>query len=402
MEGALPTVGIIRPYQQATGQRRLLADLKSTLSDAKFQELRVVVAYAKSGPLHRLRTHFDAWRKAGGKSYAIIGIDQQGTSQEALELALALFDEVYVTREKGITFHPKAYIFEGKKLARFFVGSSNLTVGGTETNFEASLIVDLDIAQEKNLYSELRAVWDELLPSACPATQALTQGILNQLVADGHVLAETALAKQQAKGKATSAPVTKSGLQLQPPTPLPPNAKKAAQPKAPGGAPNPAGAQAQTMGAASGFAIQIKPHANGEIFLSVGAALQNPAFFDFPFNGWTVPKTVGGKPYPQRLPDPKVNIQVYGAGRALLLNEAGYDLNTVFYERNREIRITASQLVPVVPDYSVMIMRRGASPNIDYDIEIHRPDSPDYARWVAACNQQMPSGGKVPRKYGWF
>lgn len=279
----MPTVGIIRPYQQATGQRRLLADLKSALSDTNFQELRVVVAYAKSGPLHRLRAHFDAWRKAGGKSYAIIGIDQQGTSQEALEPALALFDRVYVTRERGVTFHPKAYIFEGKKLARFFVGSSNLTVGGTETNFEASLIVDLDIDQEKHLYSDLRAIWDELLPSACPATQALTQGILNQLVADGHVLAETALAKQQAKGRTTSAPITKSGLQLRPPTPLPANAKKAAQPKTPpGGAPNPAGVQAQAMGAASGFAIQIKPHANGEIFLSVSAALQNPAFFDLP------------------------------------------------------------------------------------------------------------------------
>lgn len=397
----MPTLGVIRPYQQVTGQKRLLADLKSSLSDAKFQELRVVVAYAKSGPLHRLETHFEAWRKAGGKSYAIIGIDQQGTSKEALELALALFDEVYVTREKGITFHPKAYIFEGITFARFFVGSSNLTVGGTETNFEASLVVDLDIAQEKNLYSDLRAIWDELLPNMCPATQALTQGVINQLVADGHVLAETALVKLRAKGRAAAAPVTKSGLKLQPPTPLPPKAKTAPKPNAPGAAAAAAGTQT-TTGAAAGFAIQIKPHANGEIFLSVSAALQNPAFFDFPFNGWTVPKTAGGNPYPQRLPDPKVNIQVYGAGRALILNEVGYDLNTVFYEKNREIRVTASQLVPIVPEYSVMIMRPGADQNIDYDIEIHRPDSPDYALWVAACNQQMPSGGKVARKYGWF
>ena len=84
----------------------------------------------------------------------------------------------------------------------------------------------------------------------------------------------------------------------------------------------------------------------------------------------------------------------------LALNK--YPLNTVYYATKSEIRITASPLVGMVPDYSVMIMTIGDEPGVDYDITIHRPDSPDYAAWLSACNQSMPGGGQAPRKFGWF
>ena len=79
-----------------------------------------------------------------------------------------------------------------------------------------------------------------------------------------------------------------------------------------------------------------------------------------------------------------------------------YPLNTVYYERNREVRITASPLVEVVPEYSIMIMEPSSVPEISYEITIYTPDSPHYARWEEVCNQRMPSGGKRPRRYGWF
>jgi hypothetical protein len=153
---------------------------------------------------------------------------------------------------------------------------------------------------------------------------------------------------------------------------------------------------------ASGFAIQIKPHHNGEIFLSVSAALQNPAFFRWPFTGATTPKKPGNPSYPQLDPDPVVNIVVYGAPTTPLLTLSMYHLNTVYYEAKSEIRITAAPLVAVVPEYSVMIMQTSNTPGIDYDITIHTPASPDYNAWVTACNQTMPSGGSTPRRYGWF
>jgi len=150
------------------------------------------------------------------------------------------------------------------------------------------------------------------------------------------------------------------------------------------------------------FAIQIKPHHNGEIFLSVTAAMQNPAFFDWPFTGSTTPKKPGNPSYPQRVPDPVANIAVYGTGLFPTLTLNHYPLNTVYYEKKREIRITAAPLVPIVPEYSVMIMELSSITGVDYEITIHRPDSPDHGIWLARCNQRMPGGGRTPRRFGWF
>jgi hypothetical protein len=177
---------------------------------------------------------------------------------------------------------------------------------------------------------------------------------------------------------------------------------KAARKSTQAAAAAPGAAAASASPPTRGFAIQIKPHDNGEIFLSVTAALQNPSFFGWPFSGRTTPKRASNPSYPQRTPDPVVNITVYGAGQQPVLALTGYNLNTVYYERKSEIRITASPLIGIVPDYSVMIMELSDTPDVAYEITIHRPDSPDYVSWVAACNQTMPSGGSAPRHYGWF
>lgn len=397
----MPKIEILKPFDAAVGNRRLLDELKSDLDSADFNDFRLIVAYAKAGPLHRLKARLEKWRADGKSCRAIFGIDQQGTSKEALDLALALCDEVYVTQERGITFHPKAYIFSGTDRVRAFLGSNNLTVGGTETNFEAAVVVDAAIPGDNTVKTELDDMWDQLLPAQCVATRSLDQALLDQLVAAGDVLDETALRKSQRKAaKANKSSKPKAGLKLKPPSPLPKSAKPAPAPTSSSQSASAVGTPSTVS--AGGLAIQIKPHKNGEIFLSKLAVDQNPTFFGFPFTGMTTPKTAGGTPYPQRIPDPVVNIQVYGAGRALLLNLSAYDLNTVYYTKNSEIRVTASPLVGVVPDYSVMVMTPSQIVGVDYEMEVHTPQSPDYSAWVAACNQQMPGGGQAPRKFGWF
>lgn len=397
----MPKIEILKPVDAAIGKRRLLDELKMDLRADDLTDFRWLVAYAKAGPLQRLKSSLQSWRAKGRTLRAIFGIDQQGTSREALELALALCDEVYVTQERGITFHPKAYIFTGTSKARLYLGSNNLTVGGTETNFEAAILIEASLPADNAVLAEINELWNQLLPTQCVATRKLNQALLNKLVADGDVVDEATIRRTQKKAtKAKKAATAKTGLKLKPPSPLPAGTKTAQQ-----AAPAPqavTAASATPAAQAVGLAIQIKPHHNGEIFLSKLAVNQNPAFFEFPFNGMTVPKNAGGTPYPQRLPDPVVNIQVYGAGEALLLKSDAYPLNTVFYAPKAEIRVTASMLVPVVPEYSVLVMTPGETTGIDYEMTIFTPDSPDYAAWVAACNQQMPGGGKTPRKFGWF
>lgn len=399
---------LISPLDQPTGRRRLLADLIDCVQDKRFSHFRLIVAYAKSGPLLRMRSVIEARRAKGLKIEAIFGLDQQGTSAQALSFALLHFDNVYVTRETNLTFHPKMYAFDGLEDARLFVGSNNLTVGGTETNFETALAVDMKLPNDADTFRLFTDCWTDLLPGRCVATKRLTASLLSDYVRDGTVLDETAMRRAGRAGLGSSIPkVPRSGLKTQPASPLP--ARKPVKPSTLSTTPASSKSTASVApvvvidpNVAQGLAIQIKPHHNGEIFLSVTAALQNPAFFKWPFSGLTIPKKPTNPAYPQLTPDPRVNITVYGAKLAPLLVLSDYALNTIYYSKKSEIRITASPLVGVAPDYSVMIVQQSDAPGMDYEITIHTPASPDFASWLAACNQQMPGGGAAPRKFGWF
>src|SRR5205085_2252108 len=82
--------------------------------------------------------------------------------------------------------------------------------------------------------------------------------------------------------------------------------------------------------------IQIVPHHNGEVFLSKIAVNQNPGFFGFPFRGITTPKIARNPSYPQRVPDPVVNITVYDAAGNVTLTRTAFELNTVYYSTKSE------------------------------------------------------------------
>ena len=404
----MPQVSFIGPLDQPLGSRRLLSELRVCLTSGLFTSFRIIVAYAKSGPLLRLRTELTSFKGGGGVIEAILGIDQQGTSREAVQLSLSLMDSVYVTSEPGITFHPKIYIFEGPHEARCIIGSNNLTVGGTETNFETAMILDLSLPGDQAQLQQVQQLWSQLLPAACPATSIVDQAALAALVASGDLPDEVIISRKTAAASNRVGPRRpKSGLAVKPASALPKAALALPQQQANAGVavilPVAPAAQINVVVApAQRFAIQIKPHGNGEIFLSVTAALQNPAFFKWPFSGATTPKKVGNPSYPQLDPDPIVDIDVFAAGNIPVLSLKDYELNTVYYATNSEIRVTASPLVGIVPDYSVMVMEPNPRPGIDYQITIYTPASSAYVAWEAACNQQMPGGGKQPRKFGWF
>lgn len=414
----MPNISFIGPTDQPTDNRRLLAELRACLRSGDFVLFRLVVAYAKSGPLIRLEDDLKAFRAAGGQIRSVVGIDQQGTSRQAIELAMTLMDDVYVTCEAGITFHPKIYVFEGPGRAVCFIGSNNLTVGGTETNFETAMVLDLALPAEQAQLQSVNALWDQLMPAACPATNLVDQAAFGAMVARGDLPDEMTMARRSRQGGGAGTGAgggkKKSGLAVKPPSPLPKKALVQSTGNAAAAPPQPIAAAAAvapppqpalvhvSSAPAQRFAIQIKPKPNGEIFLSVTAALQNPAFFKWPFNGATTPKIPTNPSYPQLDPDPLVDIDVYGAAQTPILSRQAYALNTVYYARNSEIRVTASPLVGVVPPYSVMVWEPDPRAGIDYGIEIFTPASPHYAAWEAACNQQMPGGGHAPRKFGWF
>ena len=327
-----------------------------------------------------------------------VGVSMQRTSVEGLESLLECLDgrgEVWVFHNaNGRTFHPKMYVFANDRSAEVIIGSGNLTQGGLFDNYEASISLTLNLADavDRSLLTRVDATLDSYADRVSGTAVLLSRETLQRLRSERYVLPEREM-RHPERRPPTVAPEHGIPLFRHVAVPPPPPTIPVI---VPGGPPPP------HVDTHRGLAIQIKPHRNGEIFLSVMASQQDPAFFGLPFTGRTTPKKASNKSYPQRSPDPIVNITVYGAQPIPDLDHNRYALNTVYYERNHEIRITASRLVGGVPDYSIMILLRSDATGVDYEISIHRPDSPHYETWLARCDQRMPSGGRIPRRFGWL
>jgi hypothetical protein len=406
----MPGISYIHPLDQPLGQRRLLSELRNALQSQHFDALYLAVAAVSLGPLLRLDKELKEWKSKGKRIEAVFGVDIGATTFEALSYSLHLFDAVYLSRISGIKFHPKIYMFKGPGKALVFFGSHNLTVPGTETNFEASVVVDYTLPGEAAQFGQAFKGWTDLL--AQQATQTvipLTSATLAEFKAAGLVISEKQLGSTIEGAKGTKKTIgqgalPKSSLKKVPPSSLPKGAIAKLGPVLTTGKPAASSTPIPTAAvSADTLVMQVVPHHNGEILLSKIAVDQNPGFFGWPFGGWTTPKKASNPKYPQRTPDPIVDIAVFGAGTTPKLQLVGYALNTVYYSKKSEIRVTCSDLVGVAPPFSIMVMAAAPSGSgRDYDIQIFRPDSADYQAWLAVCNQSMPGGGGESRKFGWL
>lgn len=396
----------LRPMDQFLGTDRLIERFRNWLQDQSVSHIRFAAAFAKSGPLLRLGSLIDQSRKRGKNIEAVFGVDHLGTSRQALEFALRRLDRTYITHTPAnSTFHPKFYLAYGDRHATIICGSHNLTVGGTETNLEAGIEVSFVRPEEENDFQQALGMWDSLLPESCVLTQRLDAALLADLLRDALVCDETIVAAQGA-GRQAAAPRALGRFALVSPRPasaIPAGAFLRTPTRQTGrGRGHQPVPIAATLGVRA-LVIQVVPHHNGEVFLSKLAVNQNPGFFGFPFTGRTVPKKRSNIAYPQRVPDPLVNITIYDSRGGLVFSRQAYALNTVYYEAKAEIRITLSpDIVRHIPQYSVLIMRPAAATN-DYDMEIYAPGSTMYQQYLNVCNQTMPSGGAAQaRRMGWL
>ncbi len=375
--------------------------LNRGLRDRTWTTFRAAVAFVKRSGIKGIADSLRVFAQRGHIRIAV-GVDVHGTSVEGLESLLDCVGdrgEVFVFHnENGWTFHPKMYVLSNDTSAEVIIGSGNLTHGGLFDNYEASVVLSLDFADDDDqaFFIDLKAILDAYFDLRPGTAVALTDETLQRLTADGYILRE---AEMRPPARRPPAPLPEDGVRppvtqlfKNVPVPAPPAVSVIA-----GGPPPPAA----RAGARRGFVIQIKPHHNGEIFLSKKAVNDNPEFFGFPFRGRTTPKRAGNPSYPQRVPDPIVNIRVYGKARSPMLSLDRYGLNTVYYEPKSEIRITASPL-KTVPPYSVMILQHSDVDGVDYEITIHRLESPRYLTWLKRCDNPMPGGGKRERYFGWF
>ncbi len=128
--------------QPLTGQ--LGNRLIDWLDSGEYHTLNILVAFAKTSGVLRLKDALERFRNRGGTVNIHVGVDLEGTSYEALASLLLNSDSlVIVHAEKRQTFHPKIYCLLGEGENLLVVGSHNLTGGGLWTNFETSVIISV-------------------------------------------------------------------------------------------------------------------------------------------------------------------------------------------------------------------------------------------------------------------
>lgn len=166
-----------------------------SLADNKYNCFNGFVAFAAvSGVLTILKN-----LKLASTNYSqirfFIGVDNMGTSKEALELLLKENIETYIFHDKReyITYHPKIYIFEGPVFTRIIIGSSNLTNSGIKTNIEASVQIDFRTKTDKQgekLLSEIKTNFAELLSLKSKQLTRLTTELIEKLVSDNLIYSQ--------------------------------------------------------------------------------------------------------------------------------------------------------------------------------------------------------------------
>ena len=427
----------IHPTDQPSGVFRLIDWMEANFLSTDYDSFKCLVAFAKINPFYKLHESIQKWNSRGNQSEAIIGIDHKGTSYQALQYALASFDTVSILHADYSTFHPKIYVFLGHEKATAYYGSSNFTSGGLETNFEGGVIINFYLPDDQLELDNLMNSFNSISSPAVSCLIPLTSTSLDEMKARGLLLDESVKPKASRSAMSSSSgsaiattPAIFGNFVIKPARPIPRGVMVAAAASA--GIVMPpvkASRRAQRSGATTtpptttrvsssivvpvltnGFIIQVIPHRNGEILLSKIAVDQNRPFFGFPFTGTTVPKKAGNPTYPQRVPDPIVNINVFDKTGQLVNTEPNYSLNTIYYKKKSEIRITitpsilsALNVETITTDYPILVMRLSAVAGCDYDLDFYEYGSPAYNSYLSMCNQTLPSGGKpVARKIGWF
>ncbi|AQT07554.1 putative HKD family nuclease [Pseudomonas protegens] len=163
------------------------------LDSSDYHTLNIVVAFAKSSGVLRLKDSLEKFRKRGGTVNVYVGVDLGGTSYEALSALLNHTDSLNVVHsEQGQTFHTKIYQFLGKNKGVVVVGSHNLTGGGLWSNFESSVIIPVDNSASSN-NPVVNGVGEYVgkLQSLKDSRMSITaQGDIDKLLDNGYVFKE--------------------------------------------------------------------------------------------------------------------------------------------------------------------------------------------------------------------
>ncbi len=164
--------------------------LINLLADPDYHTFIGISAFASSAGVNGIVSNLNKEKGHIKEITIIVGIDQKGTSKEALESLLNSRIESFVFYQKeNPIFHPKVYFLEGNNKTDILIGSSNLTTQGLFVNSEASVHIKLDNGNQSDneVIDDFKLKFGPLLKKDDPNIQLLTKELIELLSEEGIV-----------------------------------------------------------------------------------------------------------------------------------------------------------------------------------------------------------------------
>ncbi|MGC1391021.1 MAG: phospholipase D family protein [Bacteroidales bacterium] len=176
--------------------------LMQLLSQTCFHTFTGISAFASEAGILGLSNYIETAKKNFKNINLIVGIDQEGTSKEALnEIKNLKINSFIFYQEEPPIFHPKIYLFEGNNKTKLILGSSNLTARGLFGNVESSLFVEFSgkDAQGNQLLTELKHYYKGLFKFNDPNLFKISETTIQDFIDRGIVPGENTRTKKYGK-----------------------------------------------------------------------------------------------------------------------------------------------------------------------------------------------------------
>ncbi len=194
-------------------------ELIEQFNSKRYDSFTCLVAFASYGGVSALTPYIMAEKERGVKVKVILGIDQKGTSKEALEevLSWGVESKIYHTQSVNI-FHPKIYLFENTDIFTLIIGSNNLTTMGLVKNIECSLLIK-DAKGEHSVHNDFYVYWKSILDGADVNLMPITQKLIDDLYAEKLIPTESERIDKYDNGRdktaSSSKHITFNGAKIQ-------------------------------------------------------------------------------------------------------------------------------------------------------------------------------------------
>ncbi len=185
--------------------------------DSKFSSFTGISAFASEAGVIGLSECIESCTAFFNSLNLIVGVDQEGTSKQALKEINKLGINSYIFYQKETPiFHPKIYLFEGDIDTALIIGSSNLTARGLFGNIESSLLIEFknDNHEGIKLLKELKDYYKTLLDFTDPNLFKISPEIINKFVDEGIVPSRKVWEKKHKKNTSKKVPQIGNNLEI--------------------------------------------------------------------------------------------------------------------------------------------------------------------------------------------